>query len=82
MEEWKQIEIDGIKVNVKVVEKPKVPDKINEDIACNIISSKPGLIVSIDTYQGTPKVKPGDVVLVPPLTFIAAVYLLFYIFVL
>ena len=59
---WVGIEIDGIKVNVKVVEKPKVPDKIDEDIACNIISSKPGLIVSIDTYQGTPKVKPGDVV--------------------
>jgi len=59
---WVGIEIDGIKVNIKVVEKPKIPDKIDEDMVCNIISSKAGLIVSIDTYQGTPKVKPGDVV--------------------
>lgn len=59
---WVGIEIDGIKVNIKVVEKPKIPDKIDEDMVCNIISSKAGLIVSINTYQGTPKVKPGDVV--------------------
>ena len=59
---WVGIEIDGIKVNVKIVEKPKVPERIDKDMTCNIISSKPGLIVSIDTYQGTSKVKPGDVV--------------------
>ena len=59
---WVGIEIDGIKVNIKIVEKTRVPERIDEDMACNIISSKPGLIVSIDTYQGTSKVKPGDVV--------------------
>jgi len=59
---WVGISVDGIKVNVEIVEKDKVPDKIDEDMACNIVAAKPALIVSMDTYQGTPMVKAGDIV--------------------
>jgi len=59
---WVGISVDGIKVNVEIVEKAKVPEKIDENLACNIIASKPALIVSIDTYQGTSMVSVGDVV--------------------
>lgn len=59
---WVGIDVDGIRVNIKVVEKEEVPEKVDENIRCNIVSKKPGLIVSIDTYQGTPVVKAGDVV--------------------
>lgn len=59
---WVGIDIEGVRVNVEVVEKARVPEKIDKNIACDIISAKPALIVSIDTYQGTPMVKVGDVV--------------------
>lgn len=59
---WVGINIDGIRVNVEVVEKAKVPEKIDKDTPCDIVALKPALIVSIDTYQGTPMVKPGDIV--------------------
>lgn len=59
---WAGIDISGIRVNVEVVEKEKVPEKIDKDTACDIIAAKPALIVSMDTYQGTPMVKVGDIV--------------------
>lgn len=59
---WAGIDVNGIRVNVKVVEKAKVPEKIDENIACDIIASKPALIVSMDTYQGTAVAKVGDIV--------------------
>jgi similar to stage IV sporulation protein len=59
---WVGIDVDGINVNVEVVEKPKVPDRVEKDIPCDIISSKPALIVEMDTYQGKPMVSVGDIV--------------------
>ncbi len=59
---WVGIDVDGIKVNIKIVEKDEIPEKVDESIRCNIVAEKPGLIVSIDTYQGTAAVKVGDVV--------------------
>lgn len=59
---WVGIEVNGIKVNVKVVEKEKVPDKIDDDTPCDIIALKPALIISMDTYRGTPVAKAGDIV--------------------
>lgn len=59
---WVGVDVDGISVNVEIVEKPKVPEKIDKDVACDIISTKPALIVSMDTYQGTAVVSVGDVV--------------------
>lgn len=59
---WVGIDIDGIRLKVKIVEKPNLPDKIDEEIVCDIVASKPALIVSIDTYQGKPMVSVGDIV--------------------
>ena len=59
---WVGIDIEGVRVNVEVVEKAKVPEKIDKNVACDIIASKPALIVSMDTYQGTPMVEVGDIV--------------------
>ena len=59
---WVGIDLNGSKVNVEVVEKPKVPEKIDNDIACDIVATKPALIVSLDVYKGTSKVSVGDVV--------------------
>lgn len=59
---WVGIDIEGIRVNVKVVEKEEAPDKIDKSAFCDIIASKPALIVSIDTYQGKPIVSAGDIV--------------------
>lgn len=59
---WVGIDVEGIRVNVEIVEKADVPEKIDEDVVCDIIASKPALIVSMDTYQGKPMVAVGDVV--------------------
>lgn len=59
---WIGIDIDGIRVNVEIVEKSKTPERIDENTACDIVASKPALIVSIDTYQGKPMVSVGDIV--------------------
>ena len=59
---WVGIDVDGINVNVEIVEKPKIPDRVAKDIPCDIISSKPALIVEMDTYQGKPMVSVGDIV--------------------
>ena len=59
---WVGIDVDGIQLNVEVVEKPKVPDRVDKDVPCDIIAGKPALIVSMDTYQGSPMVSVGDIV--------------------
>lgn len=59
---WVGVEMDGMRLKVKVVEKAKVPERIDENTACNIIASKPGLIVSINTLQGTQMVENNAIV--------------------
>lgn len=59
---WVGVEIDGMRLKVKVVEKVKVPDRINENAICNIVASKPGMIVSINTLQGTQIVENNAIV--------------------
>lgn len=59
---WVGAEIDGMKLKVKVVEKAKVPKRIDENEKCNIIASKPGMIVSINTLKGTQMVENNSIV--------------------
>ncbi len=59
---WAGIEIDGMRLKVRVVEKAKVPERIDEKAICNIVASKPGLIIGINTLQGTQMVEVNDVV--------------------
>ena len=61
---WISITLEGCNVSVKIVETiPKPEVDYNDGLATNIISDKEGIIESIITRSGTPKVKIGDVVL-------------------
>lgn len=59
---WIGIEIKGTNAIIKIVETDKKPDIIKEDDYCNIIATKPGIIVKVNAVNGTPLVKEGEVV--------------------
>lgn len=59
---WIGIEIKGTNAIVKIVEADKKPDIIEEDDYCNIVATKPGIIVKVNALNGTPLVKEGDVI--------------------
>lgn len=59
---WVGIELQGTNAIVKVVEADKKPEIINEEEYCNIVATKPGIIVKIDALNGTPLVKEGDTI--------------------
>lgn len=59
---WIGIEVKGTNAIVKVVEADKKPEIIKEDEYCNIVATKPGIIVKINALNGTPLVKEGETV--------------------
>lgn len=59
---WIGIEINGTNALVKIVEADKKPEIIQEDDYCNIVATKPGIIVKTNAINGTALVKEGDVV--------------------
>ena len=59
---WIGIELKGTNAIVKVVEADKKPDIVKEDEYCNIVATKPAMIVKVNALNGTPLVKEGDVV--------------------
>lgn len=59
---WVGVEIDGMRLKVRVVEKAKVPNRIDEKAICNIVASKPGMIIGINTLKGTQMVEVNDIV--------------------
>lgn len=59
---WIGVEMTGMKLQIKLVEKVAIPERANESIACNIISKKDCLVEKVNVYQGTGIVRPGDVV--------------------
>ncbi len=59
---WISINIKGTKAKVELTETILKPQMIDRNTPCDIIASKDGLIVSIVTNAGTPKVKQKDVV--------------------
>ncbi len=59
---WIGIEIKGTNAIVRVVEADLKPEIIPEDEYCNIVATKPGIIVKVNAANGTPVVKEGDVI--------------------
>lgn len=59
--DWLGINIIGSKVIVKVKEVDEPPEVYSKD-PCNIVASKDGVIVSVETYDGRSTVQKGDVV--------------------
>ncbi|MDR2903689.1 MAG: sporulation protein YqfD [Clostridiales bacterium] len=59
---WINIHLTGTKATVSLTETiPKLPES-DKSTPCDIVAAKDGLIASIATMSGTPKVKEGDVV--------------------
>lgn len=59
---WIGIELRGTNAIVKIVEADKKPEMIKEEEYCNIVATKPGMIVKVNALNGTPLVKEGDVI--------------------
>lgn len=59
---WVGIEIKGTNAIVKIVEADKKPDIIDEEDFCNIVATKPGIVVKVNAINGTPLVKEGDTI--------------------
>ena len=59
---WIGIDLKGTNAIVEVVEALEKPNVIDYEDYCNIISDKEGIITKINVQNGTPLVKPGDVV--------------------
>ena len=60
--EWLAINTTGSRATVEVRERTPKPDIIRQDIPCNIVAAKPGLIYSINTLAGAPQVRAGQTV--------------------
>jgi similar to stage IV sporulation protein len=58
---WAQIHVRGSRVVVELVKK-ELPPELEENIPCDIIASKDGIIEEIIALRGEPLVKPGDTV--------------------
>ncbi|HHW67288.1 sporulation protein YqfD [Defluviitalea raffinosedens] len=59
---WTAVDIKGTKVTVELTETVVKPEIVDQTTPCDLVAEKTGLIVSIATRAGTPKVKPKDVV--------------------
>ena len=59
---WIGIEVKGTNIIVKIVEADKKPEIIQEEEYCNIVATKPGIIVKVNALNGTSLVKEGDVI--------------------
>ena len=57
---WIGIDIKGTNVIVKVVEAIEQPEIIDENVPCNIIADKNGIISKMVVRNGTPRVTVGD----------------------
>lgn len=59
---WVGIEIKGTNAIINLVEAEPKPEIINEEEYCNIIATKPGMVLKVNAQNGIPLVKEGDIV--------------------
>lgn len=59
---WMSVNIKGSSVSVEIKEKIDKPEILKQGEFCNIVAAKDGQIDRLETFNGTPTVKPGDVV--------------------
>ena len=59
---WIGIQIKGTNAIVKIVKKEEMPEIVDENEYCNIVSNKSGIITKINAQNGTSAVKVGDTV--------------------
>ncbi len=56
------ISIKGTHITVSVLERTHMPEIVNKTGYYNVVASEDGIVLDIDTADGTPEVKEGDVV--------------------
>ena len=59
---WVSLNTRGCFVTVELKEKVEQPEMVDGEKYCNIVASRAGQVVSIDTYEGTAQVAAGDAV--------------------
>lgn len=59
---WIGITVKGTNAIVKVKEIQKAPEILDENLCCNIVANKTGMITKINVQNGTAAVKEGDIV--------------------
>ncbi|NLK21451.1 MAG: sporulation protein YqfD [Epulopiscium sp.] len=59
---WTAVNIKGTKITIELNETVIKPEIVDQTTPCDLVAEKTGLIVSITTRAGTPKVKPKDIV--------------------
>ncbi|MCL2860307.1 MAG: sporulation protein YqfD [Oscillospiraceae bacterium] len=59
---WLGIDIKGTNAIVEIVEATPKPVLVDYNDYCNIVADKEGIITKISAQNGTPLVKPGDIV--------------------
>ena len=56
------ISINGTHLHISVLERRELPDVIDRSGFYNVVASRDGIILDVDTVNGTPEVGEGDVV--------------------
>lgn len=59
---WIGITVKGTNAIVTIKEAEKPPEVLKEDLYCNIVSDKTGMITKINVQNGTANVRVGDIV--------------------
>ena len=59
---WVGLQLKGTVVNINIVEKKEVPEKIHDDVPCDIVAKKNGIIEKVIARKGDEAVKKGDIV--------------------
>lgn len=59
---WANVEFEGTRVRVTLEPRDKIPEIVDKDTPCNIVSKKDGYIIKIIAENGDKAVKIGDAV--------------------
>lgn len=59
---WASVNIFGSKLSIDIRRYETFPEKSDIETPCNLVASKGGVIVDVNSYGGTAEVKKGDIV--------------------
>lgn len=57
---WIAVNIEGSHASIVIEETVQPPDRVEDGIPTNVVADRTGFIVSVECYDGSPAVKPGD----------------------
>lgn len=59
---WAGININGVELNIKIIEAVLIPEPLNKTTPANVVATKNGIIEKISATSGRARVKIGDAV--------------------